>query len=141
VSGLGADYPPQLADLDAKTDLAVAQLKYVRLQLGSKAAERLWSALGLYLNAVALEFEKPPAAPASWRSSTTGSDGRQRPYSLCRGAGQLDEGSFESRRQELSESVLTLETDIWETIRTGLILAGIIAGASIFRISSFPRSR
>lgn len=53
--------------------------------------------------------------------------------------GKFNDANFEMRRRALNESVRALQTDIWETILTALILGTVIAGASIFRISTLER--
>jgi signal transduction histidine kinase len=53
--------------------------------------------------------------------------------------GKLNEENFEARRRELSRAVENLQNDIWETMLTALCLGAIIAGASVFRISSLEK--
>jgi signal transduction histidine kinase len=53
--------------------------------------------------------------------------------------GKLNEENFEARRRELSHAVENLQNDIWETMLTALCLGAIIAGASVFRISSLEK--
>lgn len=53
--------------------------------------------------------------------------------------GKFNDANFEMRRRALNESVRALQTDIWETILTALILGTVIAGASVFRISTLER--
>jgi signal transduction histidine kinase len=134
------DYPRQLATLRTKTDVNLARLKALRPQPSSKAVDRLESALGLYLNAAAREFRQPPLASGKLAFIDDGFGSETTPiFAIAQELGKLNEESFESRRRELSESVLNLENDIWETILTALILGTIIAGASIFRISSLEK--
>jgi len=136
----GTDYPDQLAELREKIDANVGQLKTVRPQQGSKAVDRLENALGLYLNATAQEFHQEPATQSKLAFIDDGFGSETTPiFAIAEELGKLNEESFESRRRELSASVLNLENDIWETILTGLVLGAIIAGASIFRISSLEK--
>ncbi|HUA21491.1 MAG TPA: sensor histidine kinase [Bryobacteraceae bacterium] len=137
---LGTDYSDQLADLHMKINANVERLKSVRPQQSSQAVERLERALGSYLNAVAREFQRAPATAVKLAFVDDGFGSETTPiFAIAEELGKLNEESFESRRRELSNSVLNLENDIWETILTGLVLGAIIAGASIFRISSLEK--
>jgi signal transduction histidine kinase len=60
-------------------------------------------------------------------------------FAIAEELGKLNEENFESRRRDLSQSVLNLQNDIWETMLTALVLGAIIAGASVFRISSLEK--
>ena len=139
-NGTAPDYPRQLAILRAKTDANVTRLKSLRPQPSSKAVDRLESALGLYLSAAAREFRQAPAASGKLAFIDDGFGSETTPiFAIAEELGKLNEESFEARRMELSKSVLNLENDIWETILTALVLGAIIAGASIFRISSLEK--
>ncbi len=60
-------------------------------------------------------------------------------FAIAEELGKLNEENFESRRRALSQSVVNLQNDIWETMLTALVLGAIIAGASVFRISSLEK--
>ncbi len=60
-------------------------------------------------------------------------------FAIAEELGKLNEENFESRRRALSQSVVNLQNDIWETLLTALVLGAIIAGASVFRISSLEK--
>ena len=60
-------------------------------------------------------------------------------FAIAEELGKLNEENFESRRRDLSQSVVNLQNDIWETLLTALVLGAIIAGASVFRISSLEK--
>jgi hypothetical protein len=60
-------------------------------------------------------------------------------FAITEELGKLNEENFESRRRDLSQSVVHLQNDIWETLLTALVLGAIIAGASVFRISSLEK--
>jgi signal transduction histidine kinase len=115
-------YAVQLAGLRAKTERNLAQLKSLRPQHSSGPVERLETALEAYLKTVRVEFEQVPE--------------QTREQFMDDGFGSEN---FESRRQDLGESVVHLQNDIWETMLTALVLGAIIAGASVFRISSLEK--
>ena len=132
-------YRSQLAGLRAKTELNLAQLKSLRPQQGSRAVERLESALQVYLDAVGEEFQKAPEdAEAEFMNDGFGWE-TMPIFAIAGELGKLNEENFESRRRDLSQSVVYLQNDIWETLLTALVLGAIIAGASVFRISSLER--
>ncbi len=60
-------------------------------------------------------------------------------FAIAEELGKLNDESFESRRRDLSQSVVALQNDIWETLLTALVLGAIIAGASVFRISTLEK--
>lgn len=137
---LGTNYSDQLTDLRMKISGDLERLKSVRPQQSSQAVERLGRALGSYLNAVAREFQQAPAESVKPAFVDDGFGSETTPiFAIAEELGKLNEESFESRRKELSDSVANLENDIWETILTALVLGAIIAGASIFRISSLEK--
>jgi signal transduction histidine kinase len=132
-------YSGQLNALRAKTQLSLAQLKSLRPQHSSRAVERLESALQAYLKTVGIEFTQTPAeARAQFMDDGFGSE-TMPIFAIAEELGKLNEENFESRRRDLSQSVLNLQNDIWETLLTALVLGAIIAGASVFRISSLEK--
>jgi len=132
-------YRARLAALRAKSELSLAQLKSLRPQQSSRAVERLESALRVYLDAVGTEFQKAPEdAEADFMNDGFGWE-TMPIFAIAEELGKLNEENFESRRRELSQSVVNLQNDIWETLLTALVLGAIIAGASVFRISSLEK--
>jgi signal transduction histidine kinase len=132
-------YNIQLAALKAKTEFNLAQLKASRPQQSSRAVDRLEGALHVYLTAVEQEFQKVPEdAEAEFRDDGFGWE-TMPIFAIAEELGKLNEENFESRRQDLSRSVQGLQSDIWETMLTALILGTIIAGTSVFRISSLEK--
>jgi signal transduction histidine kinase len=132
-------YNVQLAALRAKTELSLAQLKSLRPQQSSRAVDRLESALGVYLGTVGREFQKAPEAAES-EFMDDGFGWETMPiFAIAEELGKLNDENFESRRQALSQSVQHLQNDIWETLLTALVLGTIIAGTSVFRISSLEK--
>jgi signal transduction histidine kinase len=132
-------YNVQLAALRAKTELSLAQLKSLRPQQSSRAVDRLESALGVYLGTVGKEFQKAPEAAES-ELMDDGFGWETMPiFAIAEELGKLNDENFESRRQALSQSVQHLQNDIWETLLTALVLGTIIAGTSVFRISSLEK--
>jgi signal transduction histidine kinase len=132
-------YNVQLAALRAKTELSLAQLKSLRPQQSSRAVDRLESALGVYLGTVGKEFQKAPEAAES-EFMDDGFGWETMPiFAIAEELGKLNDENFESRRQALSQSVQHLQNDIWETLLTALVLGTIIAGTSVFRISSLEK--
>lgn len=134
-----AHYSAQLAALRTRTERSLAELKSLRTQRSSAPVERLEAALGAYLNAVAVEFgETPSQSKGHFMDDGFGSQ-TMPIFSITEELGMLNEANFESRRRDLSQSVVNLQNDIWETIFTALVLGAIIAGASVFRISSLEK--
>ena len=132
-------FAAQLAGLRAKTELSLAELKALRPQRSSKPVERLENALDAYLNTAGLEFQQTPTeAKAQFVDDGFGSE-TMPIFSIARELGTLNEENFESRRRALSQSVVNLQNDIWETMLTALVLGAIIAGTSVFRISSLEK--
>jgi signal transduction histidine kinase len=138
-AGQPDDYARQLAGLRAKTELSLAELKSLRPQHSSTPVERLEHALEAYLNNVGLEFQQPPAQTKA-RFMDDGFGSETMPiFAIAEELGMLNEENFESRRRDLSQSVVNLQNDIWETMLTALVLGAIIAGTSVFRISSLEK--
>jgi len=132
-------YQLQLAALRAKIDFNLSQLKSLRPQQSSRAVNRLESALRVYLDAVGKEFQKAPEdAEAEFMDDGFGWE-TMPIFAIAEELGKLNEENFESRRLELSRSVQSLQNDIWETLLTALVLGTIIAGTSVFRISSLEK--
>lgn len=132
-------YSAQLVTLRARTEHSLAELKSLRPQRSTAPVERLEAALGAYVNAVALEFRQAPGqSTRHFMDDGFGSD-TMPIFSITEELGMLNEENFESRRRDLSQSVVNLQNDIWETILTALVLGAIIAGASVFRISSLEK--
>jgi signal transduction histidine kinase len=132
-------YNAQLAALRAKTEFGLAQLKSQRPQQSSRAVDRLEGALQVYLGTVGKEFqEAPEAAHAEFRDDGFGWE-TMPIFAIAEELGKLNDENFESRRRALSESVQNLQNDIWETLLTALVVGTIIAGTSVFRISSLEQ--
>src|SRR6202162_161059 len=133
------EYGRQLAALRDKTEATMGQLRSIQLQQDSKAFERLESALRAYMDAVAAEFR---LTPVNGRRAEFDDRFRSQSltiFSVAEELGKLNEENFESRRSALNQSVEHLQYDIWETIITALVVGAVIAGASIFRITSLEK--
>ncbi len=133
------NYVRQLAALRERTEATMGQLRSAHLEQDSKAYERLESALRAYMDAVAAEFR---AAPVNGLKSAFDDRFRSQSltiFSVAEELGKLNEENFESRRRALNQSVYNLQYDIWETIITALVVGAVIAGASIFRITSLEK--
>jgi signal transduction histidine kinase len=132
-------YLIQLNALRAKTELSLMQLRSLRPQHSSGPVKRLETALTAYLKTVGAEFEQTPAQTKT-QFMDDGFGSETMPiFAIAEELGKLNEESFESRRRELSQSVVHLQNDIWETMLTSLVLGAIIAGASVFRITSLEK--
>lgn len=132
-------YNMQLAALRAKTKLNLAQLKSQRPQQSSLAVDRLDSALRVYLDTVEKEFQTAPEdVEAGFMDDGFGWE-TMPIFAIAEELGKLNDENFESRRRDLSHSVQSLQSDIWETMLTALVLGTIIAGTSVFRISSLEK--
>ena len=130
----------QLAALRAKTEFSLAQLKSLRPQQSSRAVDRLESALRVYLDAVGKEFQEDPGGMPRPEFMDDGFGWETMPiFAIAEELGKLNDENFESRRRALSQSVKNLQNDIWETLLTALVLGAIIAGTSVFRISSLEK--
>src|ERR1700733_2436321 len=132
-------YTAQLASLRSTTESSLAQLKSLRPQHSSGPVERLESALEAYLKTVGAEFQQTPAqTEARFKDDGFGSE-TMPIFWIAKELGTLNEENFDSRRRALSQSVVNLQNDIWETMLTALVLGAIIAGTSVFRISSLEK--
>jgi signal transduction histidine kinase len=132
-------YAVKLAALHAQTEQSLAQLKSLRPQHSSRPLELLENALEAYLKTVGDEFQQDPEeAEARFKDDGFGSE-TMPIFAIAEELGKLNEENFESRRRALSQSVVNLQNDIWETMLTALVLGAIIAGASVFRISSLEK--
>ena len=132
-------YEAYLASVRGKMEGSLAQLKSLRPQRSRRAVDRLESALEAYLDAVGQDFQKAPEdAEAEFKDDGFGWE-TMPIFAIAGELGKLNEENFESRRRDLSESVVHLQNDIWETLLTALVLGAIIAGASVFRISSLEK--
>jgi signal transduction histidine kinase len=135
----GSDYAAQLAAVRVKTERSLAELRSLRPQPSSRPVERLAKALEAYLATVDTEFRRP-RADTKGQFLDDGFGSETMPiFAITEELGKLNEESFESRRSELSQSVVHLQNDIWETLLTALVLSAIIAGASVFRISTLEK--
>jgi signal transduction histidine kinase len=133
-------YSEQLADVRRKTDASLEQLSGLRPQQDNKVLQRLESALHAYLDAVAIEFSASPGNRAGFGSVRERFQGQSRNvFAVTEELGKLNEENFESRRRALTWSVQNLQNEIWLTMLTALVLGAIIAGASVFRISSLEK--
>ena len=132
-------YNTQFAALRAKTESNLTKLKSQRPQQSSHAVERLEAALAVYMDTVGQEFQRPPEdVEAQFMDDGFGWE-TMPIFAIAEELGKLNDENFESRRQDLSRSVQGLQSDIWETILTALVLGTIIAGTSVFRISSLEK--
>jgi signal transduction histidine kinase len=132
-------YTGQLASLRGKMEVSLGELKSLRPQHSSRPVERLENALNAYVKTVSIEFQQTPAqAKAQFVDDGFGSE-TMPIFAITEELGTLNEENFESRRRDLSQSVVNLQNDIWETMLTALVLGAIIAGASVFRISSLEK--
>jgi signal transduction histidine kinase len=137
--GSAGTYGVKLAALHAQTEQSLAQLKSLRPQHSSRPVELLETALEAYLKTVGDEFQQTPAqTKALFKDDGFGSE-TMPIFAIAEELGKLNEENFESRRRALSQSVVNLQNDIWETMLTALVLGAIIAGASVFRISSLEK--
>ena len=138
-SGAGEDYARQLAGLRSKAGAGLEKLRALRPQQESKVLERLETALRDYWDTAAAEFQESPVKnkPASVRDQFASQS--KKIFAVTEELGKLNEENFEARRRELSHAVENLQNDIWETMLTALCLGAIIAGASVFRISSLEK--
>jgi signal transduction histidine kinase len=133
------DYAAQLASLRDKTRASLTELESLRPQHSSRPVARLENALNAYLKAVNVEFEQKTAQNrAQFLDDGFGSE-TMPIFAITEELGTLNEENFEMRRRDLSQSVVNLQNDIWETMLTALVLGVIIAGASVFRISTLEK--
>src|SRR5579871_710521 len=137
----GDVYASQLAGLRTMSEADLETLRAFRPQQESKVLERLDAALRDYWKAVGLEFQASQA-PLHQRTASARDQFASRSkkiFTVTEEIGKLNEENFEARRRELSLAVENLQNDIWKSIWTALCLGAIIAGASIFRISSLEK--
>lgn len=135
----GRRYADELIGLREDIYSSLRQLESLQPQRGSRPVKSLQEAVERYLTMVGTEFQEAPEATRA-EVSRGGFGSETGPiFAIAEELGKLNEEGFESRRRDLNESVGVLQSDIWETIITALVLGAIIAGASIFRISSLER--
>lgn len=118
-------YAQQLQVLRSKIEGNLAELRVLRPEQGDDAGfERIAAALGGYLHT---------AFDQRRENSDAGV------LAIAGDLSKLNDANFEMRRRTLNETVKSLQRDIWETILTALVLGTVIAGASVFRISSLEK--
>jgi len=138
-SGAGEEYAHQLRGLRSKTGVDLDKLRGLRPQQESKVLERLDTALRDYWDATAAESQEIPLKNKTASVRDLFRAQSKKIFAVTEELGKLNGGNFEARRRELSRAVENLQNDIWETMLTALCLGAIIAGASIFRISSLEK--
>lgn len=138
-SGAGEDYGRQLKGLHSKTGGNLEKLRALRPQQESKVLDRLDTALRDYWDAAAAEFQESPLKNKTASVRDQFASQSKKIFAVTEELGKLNEENFEARRRELSHAVENLQNDIWETMLTALCLGAIIAGASVFRISSLEK--
>jgi signal transduction histidine kinase len=138
-SGVGEDYARQLKGLRSKTGGDLEKLRGLRPQQESKVLDRLETALRDYWDAAAAEFQESPLKNKTASVRDQFASQSKKIFAVTEELGKLNEENFEARRRELSHAVENLQNDIWETMLTALCLGAIIAGASVFRISSLEK--
>jgi signal transduction histidine kinase len=131
-------YPRLLSELSGRIHVNLDQLLILRSEQGGKAFDRLESSMRTYLDSVELEFRDGPTGENDFTFDALGPQGTTI-FTVTEELEKLNEDNFESRRRALNQSVENLQNDIWETMLTALVLGSVIAGASIFRISSLER--
>jgi signal transduction histidine kinase len=138
-SGVGEDYARQLKGLRSKTGVDLEKLRGLRPQQESRVLDRLETALRDYWDAAAAEFQESPLKNKTASVRDQFASQSKKIFAVAEELGKLNEENFEARRRELSRAVENLQNDIWETMLTALCLGAIIAGASVFRISSLEK--
>lgn len=138
-SGVGEDYARQLRGLRSKTGGDLEKLRGLRPQQESRVMDRLETALRDYWDAAAAEFQESPLKNKTASVRDQFASQSKKIFAVTEELGKLNEENFEARRRELSHAVENLQNDIWETMLTALCLGAIIAGASVFRISSLEK--
>jgi signal transduction histidine kinase len=138
-SGAGENYARQLKGLRSKTGGDLEKLRGLRPQQESKVLDRLEAALRDYWDAAAAEFQESPLKNKTASVRDQFASQSKKIFAVTEELGKLNEENFEARRRELSHAVENLQNDIWETMLTALCLGAIIAGASVFRISSLEK--
>jgi signal transduction histidine kinase len=134
----GSRYLQLLGEVRTRIEVNLDQLRILRSEQGGTAYDRLENALHTYLDAVDVEFRNGPSGPPDLPLDALGSQ-RTTIFAVTEELERLNEDNFESRRKALNRSVENLQNDIWETILTALVLGSVIAGASVFRISTLER--
>ena len=135
----GEDYTRRLKGLRSRTDADLERLRALRPQQESRVFDRLETALRDYWDAAAAEFQESPLKNKTASVRDQFASQSKRIFAVTEELGKLNEENFEARRRELSRAVENLQNDIWETMLTALCLGAIIAGASVFRISSLEK--
>jgi signal transduction histidine kinase len=135
----GAGYLRQVAALRSSTEANIERLRMIRPQPDSKAFDRLANTLRRNLDTVEEEIKQSPAEKSRAGFIHDPFQSQTQIIASTAEIEQLNEENFESRRRALNQSVQYLQNDIWETILTALIVGSIIAGASIFRISTLEK--
>jgi signal transduction histidine kinase len=133
------DYARRLKGLRSSTDADLERLRALRPQQESRVFERLEAALRDYWDTAAAEFQESPLKNKTASVRDQFASQSKKIFAVTEELGKLNEENFEARRRELSRAVENLQNDIWETMLTALCLGAIIAGASIFRISSLEK--
>jgi signal transduction histidine kinase len=138
-SATSEEYARQLQGLRSKTGVDLDKLRGLRAQQESKVLERLETALRDYWAATVAESQESPLKNKTASVRDLFAAQSKRIFAVTEELGKLNEENFEARRRELSRAVENLQNDIWETMLTALCLGAIIAGASVFRISSLEK--
>jgi signal transduction histidine kinase len=133
------DYARRLKGLRSRTDADLERLRALRPQQESRVFERLETALRDYWDTAVVEFRESPPKNKTASVRDQFASQSKKIFAVTEELGKLNEENFEARRRELSRAVENLQNDIWETMLTALCLGAIIAGASIFRISSLEK--
>lgn len=130
----GPEFAGELAALRSRTEANLTELQVLRIEQDGDRFERVETGLRAYLDRAAAEFQQNPAASGEAISSRNLAI-----PAIAEELGKLNEANFEMRRRALNSSVAVLQKDIWETIWTALFVGTVIAGASVFRISTLER--
>lgn len=130
-------YSNLLSELRGRIHVNLDQLLILREQ-GGKTFDHLESSLHTYLDSVEVEFQNGPVGAADFTFDPLSAQ-KTTVFGVTEELEKLNEDNFESRRRALNRSVENLQNDIWETMLTALVLGSVIAGASIFRISTMER--
>jgi signal transduction histidine kinase len=133
------DYARRLKGLRSRTDADLERLRALRPQQESRVFERLEVALRDYWDTAVAEFQESPLKNKTASVRDQFASQSKKIFAVTEELGKLNEENFEARRRELSRAVENLQNDIWETMLTALCLGAIIAGASVFRISSLEK--
>ncbi len=130
----GPEFASELTALRSRTEANLNDLQVLRIEQDGNHFERVETALRAYLDRAADEFEQNSASSGEALSSRNLAI-----PAIAEELGKLNEANFEMRRRALNSSVAVLQKDIWETIWTALFVGTVIAGASVFRISTLER--